>query len=205
MIDYIMGLLTADGSQKRYTTKSGEIHISMAIELKDADILEKISKITNSIVHKRIRGPYTQYYITISYKFLGDKGKYFDKNRTGIYNYYKKCENKLDFIRGLFDGDGGICQRSRSKDGLPYWSIYFVVNSKQEEIKQILDDFSQEYNFNFSIYFDKRGVGCYNYNISKKDEIERFYKLLYKNQPELYLERKYQMFLESGCPKMETF
>ena len=45
MIDYIMGLLTADGSQKSYTTKSGDLHISMIIELKDKDILDKISKI----------------------------------------------------------------------------------------------------------------------------------------------------------------
>lgn len=206
MIDYIMGLLTADGYQKRYTTKSGDLHISMTIELKDKDILDKISKITNSNVNQRIRSnKYTLYYMTISYKFLENKGKYFNKKREGIYNYYKQCKNKIDFIRGLFDGDGGICKRTRSKDGLPYWSIYFVVNSQQEEIKQVLDDFAQEYNFKFSFYFDKRGIGCYNYNISKQKEIKRFYKLLYGNKPELYLERKYQKFLELGCPKMETF
>ena len=205
MIDYIMGLLTADGSQKRYITKSGDLHISMVIELKDKDILDKISQITNSKVNKRTRNNYTHYYMTISYKFLKDKGRYFDKNRTGIYTYYQNCTNKLNFIRGLFDGDGGICKRNRSKDNLPYWSIYFVVNSQQKEIKQIIDDFSREYNFNFSIYFDKRGIGCYNYNISNQKEIKRFYELLYKNKPELYLERKYQKFLELGCPKMETF
>lgn len=205
MIDYIMGLLAADGSQKRYITKSGDLHISMAIELKDKDILDKISQITNSKVNKRTRNNYTHYYMTISYKFLEDKGRYFDKNRTGIYTYYQNCTNKLNFIRGLFDGDGGICKRNRSKDNLPYWSIYFVVNSQQKEIKQIIDDFSREYNFNFSIYFDKRGISCYNYNISNQKEIKRFYELLYKNKPKLYLERKYQKFLELGCPKMETF
>ena len=82
MIDYIMGLLTADGSQKRYTTKSGDLHISMTIELKDKDILDKISKITNSNVNQRIRNnKYILYYMTISYKFLEDKGKYFNKHR----------------------------------------------------------------------------------------------------------------------------
>ena len=204
--EYLMGLLAADGSQKRYTTKSGEVHISMTLELKDREILSKITSFTGNEVHSRVRNnKYTLYYITIPYKYLGDKGKYFDKKRTGIFDYYQKCSNKLDFIRGLFDGDGGICKRQRSKDQKDYWSIYFVVNSTQQEIKDILDDFSKEFNFNFSIYYDKRGIGCYNYNISKKSEIERFYKMLYKNKPNLYLERKYLEFLNSGCPKMETF
>ena len=205
-MDYLMGLLTADGFQKRYTTKKGELHIAMTIELKDKDILDKISNIVGNKVNKRIReNKYTMYYMTIPYKFLGDLGKYFNKNRTGIYNYYKQCDCKIDFIRGLFDGDGGICERKRSKDGISYWSIYFVVNSQQKEIKKILDDFSQEYHFKFSIYFDVRGIGCYNYSISKQDEIKRFYQLIYANKPILYLERKYQKFLEVGYPKMETF
>lgn len=205
-IDYIMGLLTADGSQKKNMTKDG-IHISMTLELKDKDILDKIADIIgNKKVNIRVRNnKYTMYYMTIPYKFLLDKGQYFNKNKTGIYSYYNQCNNKLDFIRGLFDGDGGICERKRSKDGKSYWSVYFVINSHQQEIKQILDDFSQTYNFKFSIYYDKRGVGCYNYNISKQSEIKRFYQLLYKNKPELFLDRKYQKFLESGCPKMETF
>lgn len=201
--DYLMGLLTADGCQKKYTTTKGELHISMTIELKDKQILEDLSKEVKNKVNCRIRGSYTHYYMHISYKYLEGNGQYFDKYRTGIYNYYKNCANKLDFIRGLFDGDGGICLRTTRQ--YKYWSIYFVVNSQQKEIKDILDDFAKTYNFVFSIYFDKRGLGCYNYNISKDSEIKRFYNLLYGNKPKFYLQRKYEKFLENGCPKMETF
>ena len=103
----------------------------------------------------------------------------------------------------MFDGDGGICKRTTR--GYEYWSIYFVVNSTQNDIKLILDDWIKKNNFTFSVYKDTRGVVCYNYNLSKDSEIKRFYYLLYHEKPYLYLERKYQKFLENGCPKMETF
>ena len=34
-IDYLMGLLAADGWQRKTVTKNGELHIAMSIELKE--------------------------------------------------------------------------------------------------------------------------------------------------------------------------
>lgn len=202
-IDYLMGLLAADGWQRKTVTKNGELHIAMSIELKDRDILEKLSKEIGCKLNIRMRNGTNMYYINIPYSFILEKGQYFSKTRENLYNYYSSCKNKNSFIRGLFDGDGGICKRITR--GYEYWSIYFVVNSTQNDIKLILDDWIKKNNFTFSVYKDTRGIICYNYNLSKDSEIKRFYYLLYHEKPYLYLERKYQKFLENGCPKMETF
>ena len=70
--------------------------------------------------------------------------------------YYKNCENKTDFIRGLFDGDGTICKHNKTNGG----RIGMVISKQQPDIKKIFDNFCYEFSLKTSTYNDTRGSGC---------------------------------------------
>lgn len=207
MEKYLMGLLTADGWRRSHVLKTGKEVFYCGLELKDRQILEDLSKNLNCPIGHRKRGSSELFSINIPATKGSYYSEYLDKERTGIYKYYLNLSQaeRTHFIRGFFDGDGGVCIRKRSKDRKPYISVYFVVSSSQQEIKSFLEHWLKENNFKFSIYHDQRGQGVYNYNLSKLSEVKRFYSLIYSNNPKYFLTRKYDIFVSYGFPKMETF
>lgn len=200
MEDYIVGFLAADGSTYEEELLNGEKRYNISLEICDKEILEKICKKYNKelyyrtrIINKKQRDFYK---ITYNREESKDIGKYLVKGRPNIYEYYKRC-NKIDFIRGYFDGDGTIALRKNKQN-----VIGFSINSYSPDLLLILEDFANEYGFTLSKYFDKRGNGSWFITINRINEIEKFYNLIYSNNPELYLKRKYDKFLKCGFPKL---
>jgi len=199
VIDYIIGLMTSDGYTSKYVSKQGVISYRYSIELSDKQILEDISNLLNTKLFYRkriIKNKEREFYrVQIPPNYLFDYIYCLNKDRSGIYNYYKNCNDKYDFIRGLFDGDGSVSYKTNSNTLL---RVGFSINSRCSDIKLVIDDFIKTNNLCGSTYLDKRGSGSYYISINSQENVYKFYNYIYQNNPELYLKRKYNKFTEQN-------
>lgn len=201
-LSYICGLLCADGFTIRYQKKDGGITYRTRIELSDAQIIQDIANYLNIKVYYRKRYILKErefYSITIPKHLLMDFKECFCKERVGVYNLYKSSVIKNDFIRGYFDGDGSVSEHPNSKNLL---RIGFSVNSHHVEILSIVEDFINLLNLHASYYLDKRGIGSWYISINKKSEVRDLYTYIYNSNTNLYLHRKYNIFLAHGFPNL---
>lgn len=173
------------------------------IEIKDEQLIKDIATFLNVKYHSRTRVIANKervlYSVSIP-RYVWELNKdCFRKGRVGILDVYKNS-NKNDFIRGMFDGDGTVCEMSNSNKLL---RIGISINAKQKEMLEIFESFCEDNNIKISIYFDKRGNGAYFISINKKEDVLKFFNLIYSNCG-IYLKRKYKVFTEHGFPNLVT-
>lgn len=201
---YILGLLSADGSCILNKTKTlGDRYFDI-LELAESQIIYDISNYLNipnyyreRIIANKLRKFYK---ITLNNDLIGDYGKYLIKGRPNIYELYNMCKYKNSYIRGWFDGDGCV---SRFKNH-SLLRLFFSINSQCEDLVKIYQEFIENNNFFSHNYFDKRGSGSWYMNIYRKEDIERFFYIIYSNNPILYLHRKYKIFTDYGFRDVVT-
>lgn len=204
MNSYIVGLLATDGHTEEYISKkTGEITYNCTIELKDNDVLEKIANeydiplhYRERVIKNKNREFYSIYFKTSQVKEIG---RYLVNKKQNLYTYYTRTENKNAFIRGIFDGDGSVCCYS----GRETLRIGFVINSEHVSILKILKDYFEANSITYSIYLDKRGNKAYNVNVGSKESVSKLFNLMYSDKSNLWLERKYKIFINNGFPKSE--
>lgn len=203
--NYMLGLFATDGSLQKYTWKSKEkITYSETLEMKDLDIIEQVADYFETTVNSRTRiinnKAHTFYKVEINSSKISPYVEYLKNNKENLYQYFVKLnkEQQNHFIRGAFDGDGGVCKTSSGK-GI---RCYFCANSK-DNLDKIYEYWFSINNIKYSKYYDKRGAGAYNYNIGNQKEIEKFADLIYKNA-KYKLNRKYKIFLENGLNRHKT-
>ncbi|MER2006517.1 MAG: LAGLIDADG family homing endonuclease [Psychrobacillus sp.] len=99
------------------------------------------------------------------------------------------------FIRGYFDGDGSITTR-HTKYG-DYQQISITCGS--DDFTNGLNNYLKDIGFSSNIYDDSKSRDNNNkyIKISKKDNISKFYKMIYGNDDigEFYLKRKRDKFI----------
>lgn len=201
---YILGLLSADGSCRLNKTKTlGDRYFDI-LELAESQIIYDISNYLNipnyyreRIIANKLRKFYK---ITLNNDLIGDYGKYLIKGRPNIYELYNMCKYKNSYIRGWFDGDGCV---SRFKNH-SLLRLFFSINSQCKDLVKIYQEFIENNNFFSHNYFDKRGSGSWYMNIYRKEDIERFFYIIYSNNPILYLHRKYKIFTDYGFRDVVT-
>lgn len=189
---YLLGLIASDGN-----VHSTENRIEIELQNSDGELLEKIRKII------KLERPIKYYECNNGYK----KSKlYFYskeiKDKLATYNiipqktYSEKFDfpfvlNKkywIDYIRGLFDGDGSIKNNG---------SITFQIDCTKLNILKTIQNFLlTEYDIETSIASEKKvNTILYRLYCHGKEKNKKIYNILYFNK-ELYLKRKKEKFEE---------
>lgn len=204
---YMIGLFQTDGSMGEDTRNRGGL--SLEISRKDEDIIYKLKNIIpyNSTV---VTGKYD---VTITNK-SGKKYEYHDVEGIGLYVYNKYFRDflykygvpygrksktvsppllindlsKIDYVRGLIDGDGSL---GFTKDGLPFVSFVTISTEMANFLTDIISEITgkpkKETNPNTR---DK----AYNIMILKEDAVIFCEKVYYDNC--LSIDRKYNISKE---------
>lgn len=197
---YLFGLMATDGCMRK-VQRGDKVYYSCSIELKDEQIIKDIADYFNikyfhrkRIVNNKERHFYK---VTIPRKFYLGYEELFRSCRKGLVDLYNQSD-KNSFIRGIFDGDGSVTEMSNSKNLL---RVGITINSKCFDLYYIVTSFFKDNKFqHMSEYLDKRGVGCYYLSLNNKLDVNKFFNLIYSNNPKLFLERKFKVFVKHGFP-----
>lgn len=192
---YIYGLLITDGSLYLSTRNRGRV--TLEVNEKDKDIVEKLyNEIPNSKIKERTRN--TNFKNEYSTKIFSNSRLEFReklisqgfpvKDKTLVASIPSINFNKYHFWRGVIDGDGSL---GITSNNIPFISLV----TKSENLKN-------EY---LNFLFTELGV-IKNINRNKRDDVYNIYlsgnnaikliKILYIDNPGIYLDRKYNKALE---------
>ena len=123
------------------------------------------------------------------------------KHRYGLFNLYLGLSDKDSFIIGIFDGDGTVAETTDYRRKL---RIGFSVNSECNDIMLILEHYASINGITLSKYFDTIGNGSWFISINRIDDVNKMFKQKNKNEPMLFLKRKYNRFISHGFPDLVT-
>ena len=186
---YLMGFLAADGSIQ----KDGGIKIGLSTI--DKQFLEKVRTVLRS--NYPIRDYITKDGFSVSeFIFRSEKikqklaeyGIVNNKTKTFTFPYNLPKEFYIDFIRGYFDGDGTFCMAGQ-------YCRASLCGYNQKFLQSVVDILENQYNIPaVKIQKDNRG-NTYYFQYSQISA-QKLYELFYKNNPALYLPRKYDKCLQ---------
>jgi len=197
---YLLGLICTDGHiriAKNYR------QVGINLQIGDKDVLNDIQKIFGGSFHEypNRKHPvaswntyykeFTEYLInTINIK---PNNKTFDLD---VNKWFKTLSenNKKYFIRGVFDGDGGITYNQK-KTGFLEWSVSFV--SCSQPFFNMVENFLLNLNLIDTKYILDRKHLCYYLCWGKRQLSYNLLKFLYNNldiNNDLFIRRKYNAF-----------
>lgn len=186
---YLMGFLAADGSIQ----KDGGIKIGLSTI--DRAFLEKVRMILHS--NYPIRDYLTKDGFSVSeFIFRSEKikqklaeyGIVNNKTKTFNFPYNLPEEFYIDFIRGYFDGDGTFCIAGQ-------YHRASLCGYNQQFLQDVVNILEEQYDIPaVKIQKDNRG-NTYYFQYSQTSA-QKLYELFYKNNPALYLPRKYDKCLQ---------
>lgn len=194
---YILGFLCADGSNNR-----DKCTVSMSLEERDFDILEKIRKEIESEKELEFLDYSNKHNFGYTYKnqyrLLLFSSHICDAlikhgvipNKSLALDFPNIREDLLaHFIRGVFDGDGSIYQGKRAtKFTLTITSTNSFCSTLKDIIKDILE-------INCHVYDASNHNGITKvFTISGRNQVKKFMDWMY-NDAELFLQRKYDRYL----------
>lgn len=200
---YFLGFLFADGNNGMQKTT-----ISLSLQEKDRDILEKLridagsNKPLRFISSERKRNNgegynyKDKYALTVCNKHwcerLSELGCVPNKSLVLKFPDYLSDEMLPHFIRGYFDGDGCIVDAKSGNHNINLTSTKDFCISVQNIVFNL---------FGIKSYIrpasNKNGITSV-WTLSKKQDIKTFLDWIYKDA-ELYLERKYNRYIEKYC------
>lgn len=187
---YWIGILGSDGSVNK-----SENQIYIELQRQDKELLEKLNKtIENERPikdYETARGYENSKLYFYSAEIKKDLAKYkiipnktYDKNYGFPFLLDKKYY--IDYIRGLFDGDGSVKKGS---------SITWQIDSGSLEIILEIQNFLKEQGIKTEYTIcPKKNVNIYRLYCYGKEKILKIYNLLYNTNSQLFLQRKKDKF-----------
>lgn len=184
---YWLGFMEAD---KWIDKKTNRIHLGLVNT--DRNHLKKFLTCIKSdhkifektTFNKKYNKFYFSSYITIHSKQMK---KMLLKHKNDNYSL---IPDKLmrHFIRGLFDGDGGVCQYTKNSTNVNFnIRIHFFI------VEKIQEYLIQKLNFNKTKIDREFDVAC-RLRYSGKKQLKKFYNFIYKDA-NMWLDRKQEKFL----------
>ena len=205
MEPYILGLLASDGFTGVYTRKDGSNSYYSKLELSEKQIIQDICNKYNIKIHyrKRIIANKEREFWSVRFnnKIIGEYGKYLTKGRKNIKELYDsfRDEDKDEFVRGLFDGDGSVVFKKdknvKCLDGYRK-TVGFSVNYNCPDIKLIIEDFAERHNIIIGKYLDKRGNGSWYLSFNGVKSLEAIFHAFFDKSVEIKNNRKYNIFVD---------
>lgn len=192
---YVLGFLYADGNVVK--TKRGTYFV--ALQIKDKDILYKIKATLDSDHKISIKKKNT----SVTYRLQIGSKEYFDDlalvglspNKTKRIRLPKIPKVLFgDFLRGYFDGDGGVWVGSnhvKSKKPTKVMQVAFTSGSA-EFLQDILDSLHRNGVVGGSLYKVKSGK--YGRLLFGTRDALKLYKIMYNKPHKLFLKRKKLVF-----------
>lgn len=213
----MLGLLASDGFTEKHICKNGSASYYSIIELAENQIIKDICNKYNKEIHYRKRIIANKEREFWSVRFNNNEmkkyGMYLIVGRPNIKELYDSFTKKdqIEFIRGIFDGDGSICfyPDGYYKSGKVIYRkvVGFSVNSSQPDMRKILLDFADEYDLVISEFFDKRNNGSWYISFNGQKSLECIYHLFFNEDHDIKNIRKYNKFrefYEICCTKEES-
>ena len=188
---YVLGMLYADGCNHAKRNM-----IKLALQEDDIDILEKIKKeleYTGPIaIRKTNKSNKNTAVIAIYSKIMSNAltkwGCTERKSLTLTFPDFLSPKLMSHFLRGYFDGDGGIRKKGRGCTITLTSSCYFI-EGLEKYIKRHLKK-----KYNYIIYTSKNGI-TQTFTISQKQHCHAFLRYLYRDA-EIFLNRKYDIYFD---------
>lgn len=187
---YFLGLIYADGNLCRNA-------ISVSLQDRDKYILDIFSKLIFEdrpplLVPKTKPHYRDMYKLSIQSNYIYDKflgyGLYPNKSLTIDFpKYISDSPFISDFVRGHFDGDGGIGER-QLKNGKHHYYVFICGSNKF--INFLCELLRQN---NIPAYVRPDG-NISTVTIGSKIGIKKFYEFIYRNNPNIYFIRKRDRF-----------
>lgn len=181
---YVLGVFVSDGNMIYY--KRGGYKFSFT--QKGKEILEKIAKLMKwEVVIRACKETPTQFTIEASNKYIYNQllklGMTPRKSLTIKFPYVPK-KYMRHFIRGIFDGDGSIVLNNKCIScSFASGSISFI-----SKLISVL----ATYGINTSKYYTSSST----IQLGKKNSIKLFHYMYDNVSKEMYMERKYNRFIE---------
>lgn len=202
---YIFGFICADGyldiknNRLKFLvqTEDEDILLKIKNELKSDTLIKRIIRNSNFNYGKR-----EFFHSTIEFcsktliKDLLNLGIPENKtyNLSGEIIKFIPKEYIFDFMRGYFDGDGSLFYNKKYSSGTKY---LIQIAGNKDFLEKV---FMKFFPTNCKLYFYKNSLQTWCYKISSKEEVNKFLNIIYNNS-KLYLNRKYEIFKQSGHVK----
>ena len=204
---YVLGFIFADGTV--FKNKRGAFFLE--ITSTDVEIIKKIRKIMNSDHKIGIREPKKAGWKR-SYRLqIGSKEMVNDLMRFGVIQNkslvvsFPKVPDKFlrHFIRGYFDGDGGVYIKKYNRKDRPSSSWVFSTRFTSGS-RKFLEGLWNSLRGTLSGGFIYKKNRCFDLAFSTNDSLALF-KFMYNSQSSLFLRRKYRTFQKAfEILKMQT-
>ena len=190
---WLIGFLFTDGSVRNI---GNNYQIRLSIKLQDEEIINKIKSwlcIDTKTRYDKREGKEGCGIEISSKQIFDDLGKHgIIPNKTyyshGIYLDKIPEEFQRDYIRGLFDGDGGISFTGNTNEVSCDFTSYFY--DTVEEFQLVIDNYINKINHN-KIYRTESKSRC---SWRGRQQTLKILSYLYDNS-EVYLKRKYDKYL----------
>ena len=188
---YILGLLGADGCVARNKNV-----ISIELQRQDKEILEKINSIIGNerpvsdyITGRGYENSKMYFYSSEIKKDLKNYHIIPNKTYEKEYCFPEKLNEQyyIDYIRGLFDGDG--CVKASNP------TICWQIDTSSKDIAEKICNYLKSFEINVKIStLPKTNMNIYRVYCYNKQNCNKIFNLLY-NKTDLYLKRKYNKFI----------
>lgn len=185
---YILGWMFSDGNV--YIKNKVNYRVSLNVQEQDrfiCDLMQKEIGGTINFIDNSSKNWKNQIRFTVNSEFLTNDlinlGCIPNKTHHELSIPDIPKDLIIDFIRGVFDGDGCISFQKKDK------TITFKISCNSEQFLNKIGSFLL--NFNISKYrvFKHKSSNCYNLEIKRKNDIVILYHLLYSS-PSYNLQRK---------------